>query len=224
MRVLGTAALVVVLLICGCIAGAKLALPTYTYRYRMTVNVMVDGNIQSGSSVIEVAITKQPSGLPETRSLSGEAVFIDLGKRRNVIALLASGPIARDVDYPSYIAPVVFGLRSTDDLPKLSQMHGSRQVTSDRLPTFMTFTNLADPTTASVVPPDEFSQVFGADVRLIGVWVEMTSGPVTEGIEKRFPWWNGPFPWLKPIGSGTYVDTRPRDQLRWDKGMLKRNY
>ena len=37
----------------------KINYPTYTYRYRMTVNVEVDGQMRSGSSVIEVRVSKQ---------------------------------------------------------------------------------------------------------------------------------------------------------------------
>jgi len=39
----------------------KISYPTQTYRYRMTVNVEVDGQMRSGSSVIEVKVAEQPA-------------------------------------------------------------------------------------------------------------------------------------------------------------------
>ena len=38
----------------------KLKYPTYAYRYRMTVTVAVNGQVHTGSSVIETRISKQP--------------------------------------------------------------------------------------------------------------------------------------------------------------------
>src|SRR6185312_5450921 len=82
----------VVLVIVSAIAVWKLILfPTYTYRYRMTVNVESDGHRHSGASVIEVRLKRQLQFLsevpPVSAEITGEAVFVDLGEGRNVIAL-----------------------------------------------------------------------------------------------------------------------------------------
>lgn len=225
MRTLGPIVFGLVLVISICVVAFMSIFPSYTYRYRMTVEVQVDGKICSGSSVIQVRVTKQPQVLNqavEMHAVSGEAAFVDLGEGRNVIALLASGPNARDLNYPSYIVQVAFGMPSGDDVRKLPMLRGSRSLSSDRLPAFVTFTNLSDPETARIVRPDEFSTVFGPDVRLKDVRLEMTDDPVTRMIERRFPWWNGPFPWLKPLGGGTYVDTRSSG-FKWTKEMFKRD-
>ena len=81
MRTFGIIVLCVVLVIGGGVAWCKLAYPTYTYRYRMTVEVMVDGAIRSGSSVIEVQIHTQPNLLANPTivpKVRGEAVLVDL--------------------------------------------------------------------------------------------------------------------------------------------------
>jgi hypothetical protein len=191
----------------------------------MTVEVIVDGVVHSASSVIEVEIQTQstflqtPSFIPHVR---GEAVFVDLGGGRNVIALLVSGPDGRNVSYPSEIVPRLFHVFYNDrDLPKLASLRGRRKIPESDLPTFVTFADLGDPKTARVVKPAEFSQVFGSGVRFSQTWIEMTDEPVTYNIEGKMPWWNGPLPWLKPLGGGAYVDTR-RDGFRWQKEMFKR--
>ena len=62
----------------------SLSYPTYSCRYRMTVNVEVYGQLRSGSSVIEFWASKRPrvpgSILMKT-GVVGEAVFVDLGRQ-----------------------------------------------------------------------------------------------------------------------------------------------
>jgi hypothetical protein len=170
----------------------RLVYPTYTYRYRMTVEVDVGGEIKSGASVIEVRLSKQPKFLPEVpavaTSVLGDAVFVDLGEGQNVFALLASGPDGMDVDFPQHVVPLYFKLSYADhDLVKFPHLQGSRDLES-KLPILVTFADLNDPTTARVVRPDAFEQVFGPGVRFKRAWIEMTGDPVTRGIEQRLPW------------------------------------
>jgi hypothetical protein len=205
--------LTIVLLIGGAVVWYKISYPTYTYRYRMTVEVMVDGAVRSGTSVIEVKVQKQPKfgqAPPQVSRFYGEAVFVDLGGGRNVIALLAAGPKAEDVDYSYNVVPTLFGLTFKDeDLAKLADLQGAREVPAAHMPTFVTFPDLNDPKTVRVVGLGEFEDVFGPDVHFKQVWIEMTGDPVTGGIEKKLLWWGKPLPWVRPTGPNTGVDTRP---------------
>src|SRR5262245_578483 len=76
--------------------------PVYTYRYRLTVEVDTPEGLKSGSSVIETTVQDNTEswGPPESRMVrsrtKGEAVFVDLGSGKHVIALLAMGPTATD--------------------------------------------------------------------------------------------------------------------------------
>jgi hypothetical protein len=191
MRALAVIGVCILVLVGGAIAWWKISYPTYTYRYRMTVEVLAGGAVRSGTSVIEVRIDKQPkfgSAPPQVSRFRGEAVFVDLGGGRNVIALLASGPAARNVDYIFNVIPTVFGLTFADrDLAKLSSLRGSRQLPASFLPTFVTFADLNDPKTVRVVMPEEFEQAFGPGTRLLSVTVEPVDVPVTMGIEQRMP-------------------------------------
>ena len=193
MRTLGIIVACLVLLVGGAIVWWMINFPTYSYRYRMTVNVLADGAVRSGASVIAVRVDKQPqfgSAPPQVSRVDGEAVFVDLGGGRNVIALLAAGPQAKDGDYPYNVVPTLFGLTFVDrDLAKLSGLRGRREVPTNFLPTFMTFTDLNDPETARVVEPEEFEQVFGPGVTFERAFVEMVTDPVTRGgIEKKMSW------------------------------------
>ena len=185
MRTLGiivaSAALFIALLIGGAIAWWKINYPTYTYRYRMTVEVEENGKLHTGSSVIEVRIATQPHIGPALYVAHGrgEAVFVDLGKGRNVIALLATEEY---VNYPANVVPTLFDL-PFKDWAKLPSLQGTRDVPDAYMPIFVTFMDLNDPKSARVVQPAEFPQVFGAGVQPPKVTIEVTSNPVTKGIE-----------------------------------------
>ena len=175
----------------------KTAYPTYTYRYKMTVNVNVAGHIRSGSSVIEVRLKTQPQLLPGIGPVLaeafGEAIFVDLGEDRHVIAVLASERGIGE-DFANHVVPAHFHLSyESKDLVKYPELEGrweldQRTLPSWRIPTSVIFADLNEPKTARVVSPDEFSQVFGPDVSGPLMTIEMTKEPVTRSIQTKLPW------------------------------------
>lgn len=73
-------------------AVCNLLFPTYTHRYRLTVNIEADGKLHSGSSVIEVRRNDHGplEGLLHGRfdeEITGESPIVDLGKRGVVEAI-----------------------------------------------------------------------------------------------------------------------------------------
>lgn len=182
--------------------GYKFLYPTYTYRYRLSVDVETPDGLRSGSSVIEVRYEMFPeiNGRDHISRVFGEAVFVDLGQGKNLVGLLAAGPSGEDVDYPGRIVFLAFNLDGNDpDTPKrLLRLQGKRdldiyhsslyEVTKRFLPTFVTFRDLKDLSTARVAPPGLFDEIFGAGFKLRSVAIEMTTDPITEGIKNKIPW------------------------------------
>ena len=185
MKRIGIALAVIV----ACVVLFKLKYPTYTYRYRITVNVEVDGRVYSGSSVIEVRVSKQPVFFPTVNRLDyadrGEAVFVDLGEGRNVVALLASGPYAGRSGFLISLVPSHFKLDLFKDaqLASLPTLRGRWELADNELPTLVTFSNPAESATVSVIRPNQLEQIFGPKVRWRGIFVEMTNDAVTQQIE-----------------------------------------
>jgi hypothetical protein len=178
------------------IAWWAFAQPVYVHRFKLILQADVAGVLRSGTSVIEVRTTRYQSRLAEASGVRhevlGDAVFLDLGNGRNVIALLGFNPHGtRDeigaLDY------IVFEAQNKSlqvtDLPAL---RGRARLPDHYVPTLITFSDLKDPKTAREVGQTEFEKVFGADVHFKGAWIEMTTDPVARGIDKVLLWWNRP--------------------------------
>ncbi len=196
MRTFGIIALCIMLLIGAGAAWWTSLTPTYVHRFRLAIEVDVDGEIRIGSSVIEVRTTDYKAGSGETGGLRsqvfGDAIFLDLGNGRNVVALLGFDPNGSRnaidlLDFHAFRATIPT-LR-IEDLPSLS---GSVSLSGELVPTLVTFSDVNRPETARVVRASDFEQVFGPTVHFKRAWIEMTRDPVTRGIEKGLPWWNGP--------------------------------
>jgi hypothetical protein len=211
----------VVLVLAGIGFFFVMAVPTYTHRYRLTVEIDTPDGVRSGSSVIEVARIDDGwipirAGSRYTFRLRGEAMFVDLGGGRNVIALLAHGSQARDVNQMISLPIEAYGHRKWDEDAWAGRkaMQGPVELKPPLIPTLITFTDLDDPATAQVVygtEPrgilDRFADVFGPNVRFKRVWIETVSTgiwpfssfgwprslagePVTRQLEAKVPWWN----------------------------------
>ena len=185
---------IAVAIIAAVVVLYRLKYPTYSYRYRMTVNVEVDGQLRSGSSVIEVRVSKQMQFLPTVNRLDyshyGEAIFVDLGNGRNIVALLASGPFAGGSGYPAPLVTKHFKMDLFDDrqLASLPGLRGRWELARDDLPTLVTFASPTDPATVRVISVDQLEQTFGAGIHWRGVVVEMTTDAITSAIESKLPW------------------------------------
>ena len=177
--------------------------PEFTWRQRMTVQVVVDGEIVSGSSVIENRVRLSPSWDISQHSrhpsLVGEAVAVDLGERGYLFALLRS---ETSVDHPKSLAlrryPEIFHdargrlLPTSDpfDSPYhvLQRQRDTREIPRDDYPMLVTFTDINDPKSVQLVDPDDLAATFGAGVSLKRITLEITGDPVTEKIAILMPW------------------------------------
>jgi hypothetical protein len=185
---------VLALIVVGVATACEVMYPTYTHRYRLTVEVDVDGKTHSGSSVIEVSLQRRPKLLPETGSVSrirGDAVFVDLGNAGNLVATLAAGPNATKLDFARDLAIKAFDVPFSGGYGQfiaIGKVRGTREVPLRLLPTLVTFSDVRDPRSARVVEVDEFRRMFGPGVRFRRAFIEMTDEAVTRTIEKQLPW------------------------------------
>ena len=167
---------------------------SFSYRYRLALEVETPRGLKTGSSVIQVAVTPKfvhwnPSASPIIIRVEGEAIFLDLGQGKNVIATLGFGPSGANEGRLSRLPSEVLGGDNGQSYKRARTWEGRAELHGDLIPTMVTFGDLADPYTVQVVMPDEFATVFGPGYRFKGAWIEMTRDDVTRaGIEEKLPW------------------------------------
>jgi hypothetical protein len=201
MRVIGIVLVCIIVLIGGGVAWVKfIAYPDYSYRYRLTLAIEIDGQVHTGSSVIEViwngGIPFGDVG-PYYESVRGQALLIDLG-RHGVIATALVAPRHSErgiIVWPEgvgavWLVPRAFGVRGGNEvLPQLTQLSGRRNLTPDNMPRLIWFSDAADPKTARVIKPGDIPVLFGPNARLATSYVEITHDPIVIDIDKRLPWY-----------------------------------
>ena len=206
--------------------------PSGAWRYRMTVTVETPEGIRTGSAVREVSVQSQPcfDACIDVTKVRGEAVVVDLGKRGILFALLRS---QASVDYASNIFFTMFPItdekqkdsknpraffdyydqlkNATADIPLDQPPPDGTTKHRDYLPEFVWFRDMNDPKSVELVKPDNMAASFGEGVKLKDVKIEITSEPVTTGIEKRIPpygqetgWyqWQRALPYGSPLAVG----------------------
>ena len=190
---------------------------TYSWRYKMTVEIDTPEGLKSGSAVREVTMIINPpefdakSPRIETK-VRGEAVVVDLGERGVVFALLKGGPVASP-DHAKQISQKLFPNPRNVDLvdyykENFDQLKGKPKTLADEQhPLMVTFKDVNDPKSITLVrsvkstqestfvnpeyvTKDHFEEFFGKGVQLRKVNIELTDEEVTKGISKKLIWFN----------------------------------
>jgi hypothetical protein len=194
MRKLGKIALFSALLLLGLYGCFQIAFPTYVDRFRLTMSFNIDGREYTGSSVIEAVYTKN-GGLSNSayeEHTRGQAVFIDLGVRGAIVAVLTAGALAVGDNFAD-INGLPFKAFSTREhhatVPELPKLSGRRELTPDNMPRLIWFSNVADESSARVFMIKELPALFGPTARLDAATIEITSDPIVIDIDQKLPWY-----------------------------------
>jgi hypothetical protein len=198
MRVRGRSTVLIVIALCvAALVGCYMFnYPVYTYRYRLTINIELDGKVHSGSSVIEIG-WQEGIKLGDAGGFAplirGQAAIVDLSDRGVVIATLITGEgygTAGDGALAAIsIVPRAFGKASTaEQIPDLPNLRGKRNLEANDLPRFLWLSSKDDVTTARKLHVQEIPEVLGPSARFAGTSVEITEDPIVIDIRERLPW------------------------------------
>jgi hypothetical protein len=195
---LGVLTLLAVLVI-----GDQIRINRPGHKYRLTVEVETPAGIRSASGVLAVTPDRGYSRKGHTTT-SGDALFIDLGDGKNLIALLAHIDNSMlDLDGVNYVALRAYGAAGGQRVAfnEMSRMKGVVPVRGDLIPVLATFGDPANPSTMRTVPSNDLAASFGSGFGLRGISVEVVPNgfwpidfggllgePVTRGIEGKLPW------------------------------------
>ena len=174
-------------------------------KYRLTIEVETPEGRKSASGVMAVHPDRSYSRGGHTKTV-GDAVYVDLGAGKNLVALLAHIDKNLELDGMNYVALRAYtaarGKRvSFNDM---NRQAGMVPVTGALIPVLVTFADPANPGSARSVPPDEAEAILGKGYRLHGITAEVVPNgfwpldfggalgePVTRGIQAKLPWLNG---------------------------------
>jgi hypothetical protein len=195
--------------------------PTCTFRYKLTAEVMTPDGLKTGSSVIEVSYSSvHPLPNPgrwRSDTVTGEAVFVDLGHGKNLFVLLGADHWDRLASYtPSPETPLdpisakrlgegslnvlwlpiyTFNLGRAPGEERLmsSRVNSLRgqlpiQVPLSNIPLIGSFGDMHKPETFVEVSPTEISKVMGEGFVLRSVSVQIVNETTGTQIKSALPW------------------------------------
>ncbi|MBR1209885.1 hypothetical protein [Bradyrhizobium sp. JYMT SZCCT0180] len=192
---------ITILLIAGVVVLWMTAFPSVTVRYRLTLEVELNGERKTGSSVSEVSYRKNPQFLGASANMvaevRGEAVWVDLGERDALFALLASGGHPRSA--PEYVIPVVFDVTTDgvgpEEFSRIGALKGRREVPLELVPSMVRLRNVNDPKNVELVAPAGHGlKLVRATIEIVdaGYWplnqIGLSGVPMSHKIRDELPW------------------------------------
>jgi len=187
--------------------------PTVYLRYRLTLDVDVDGVTHTGSGVVEIAYHGMPEWLGGIGGgaqahfigeMRGYAITVDLGAR-GLLFVVDSYPFLADprtgrialanAANLGMLPFAAYGL-SQSQLPSTGIAHaralrekkGPVDLPLEKLPMIVRFTDINDRSTIEELDPRDLATAYGADVRLVHAEFEFAADPVSP-MPKSWPKW-----------------------------------
>ena len=220
-------AAVIVAVVTGFYAAYTWAYPTGTLRYRMTVEVVVDGETYVGSSVLEVTYNRTPdlpimAGRISSRVV-GEAVQVDLDEKGRLFVLLTGRMADNATEFfatPEAIPAHAFfgtsvGGLSDETLRQMHRMNLQAELEPEWLPMMVRFRDLGAPSSVEWIRPNNLAATYGLGARFVGATLETTSEPLTTGIRETLPWL---------VGFNYVSGTNIRDQVDPEKNLTANDF
>jgi len=185
--------------------GDQIRINRPAHKYRLVVEVETPEGTKSASSVVAVHPDRSYSRRGQTRTV-GDAVFVDLGSGKNLVALMAhvdNKLVLEDVNYVALRAyNEAAGKRVSFN--EMSRLTGIVPVKGALMPVLVTFADPGNPATARAVAPDDAEAVLGKGYRLQGLTAEVVPNgywpldfggvlgeAVSRGIQSKLPWLSG---------------------------------
>jgi hypothetical protein len=192
-------------LLAALVIGDQIRINRPGHKYRLTVEVDTPEGVKSASGVMAVHPDRSYSRGGKTLT-KGDAVFVDLGGGKNLVALMAHIDNTLDLDGTNYVALRAYtaaqGKRVS--FKDMSRMSGVVPVKGALIPVLVSFGDPANPGTARTLAPEDAEAALGKGFRLHGVTAEVVPNglwpldfggplgePVTRGITAKLPWLQG---------------------------------
>jgi hypothetical protein len=190
-----------VALLAALFIGDQIRINRPGHKFRLTVEMDTPDGLKAASGVLSVHPDRGYSRRGHT-AMKGDAVFVDLGGGRNLVALLAHIDKTVNLDDINYVALRAYKAAGRNPtFNDMNRMTGVVAVTGALIPVLVMFADPNDPATARNVAPDGLEAAFGKGFRLHGITAEVVPNgfwpldfggplgePVTRGIEAKLKW------------------------------------
>ena len=147
-------------LLAALVIGDQIRINRPGHKYRLTVEVETPEGVKSGAGILAITPDRGYSRRGNT-SASGDAIFVDLGGARNLVALLAHVDKSLELDAINYVALRAYNAAAGKrvNFNEMSRMTGVVPVKGELVPVLVTFADPAHPETARTVLPDDLAAV-----------------------------------------------------------------
>ncbi len=187
-----------------------------SYRYKLTLSLETPEGVKTASRVGEISFVDAVIPARGTMTdVKGEAILIDLGKDRRPLIALTS----REIPLGTFKTWQHWGVSPTgvlarlhgdkygkedliDVVRSLKTLKGAHEIPTEDLPDLVTFADINDPQSIVLVDPDDLESTLGPGIKWRSMTVEVTTEPVTTGIEQKLPWVKTYNPLIKVSGTG----------------------
>lgn len=211
MRFLQMKWIVPVLLVGAIYVADQIRIGRPDHKYRLTIAVETPSGAKSASGILSVRPNRSYGGsgsgssFPQTR---GDALAVDLGEGKNLVALLAYGDDGVNFDDTSFLPTRLLGAKDRSiGFRNVKQFAGTPAlaVPASQRPVVLSFADLSDPKTARRVNVDDLEPLFGKGYRLRDFSLDIVANgfwpidfgaalgePVTRAIVQKLPWLRTP--------------------------------
>jgi hypothetical protein len=184
--------IILALLILLPITYCQIKYPSYTYRYKMTVEVETPQGIKSGSSVVEVLMSQDVgwvilgSSARVRMRIKGEGAFVDIADGKTLFVLLQGSPKA---SRPHSLMNDILPRRSDSGISYLDRLKNAKGILPrDKYPRMVYFEDINDPLSVKRVDPEDMEEFFGAGVKLKQIMIETTKDKLEWKMAGKLKW------------------------------------
>src|SRR5258707_6765599 len=149
-------------LLAALVIGDQIRINRPGHKYRLAVEVETPDGVKSASGVLSVHPDRGYSRKGSTLT-KGDAVWVDLGGAKNLVALLAHlDDKGLELDGMNFVALRAFnaaGRKTTFN--EMNRISGTPPVTGALIPVLPAFSDINDAATSRAVKPDDLEATYG---------------------------------------------------------------